>query len=40
MRHPAIGSADREAAGGGESEPDKTGGEGENERAEDFGDGE
>src|SRR6266850_264837 len=36
----AIGSADCEVAGGGESEPDKTGGEGGDERAKDFGDGE
>jgi len=36
----ATGSTDREVAGSGESEPDKTGGDGGNERAEDFGDGE
>src|SRR5882672_11430783 len=36
----AIGSADCEVAGGGESEPDKTGGEGGDERAKEYGDGE
>ena len=35
----AIGSADRQAEGGGESEPDEIGGESGNECAEDFGDG-
>jgi hypothetical protein len=36
----AIGSADREAASGGKSQPDETGGQSGDERAEDIGDGE
>ena len=39
-RESAIGCADRETAGRGESQPNKTGGEGGNERTKDFGDGE